>query len=106
MADQMDFDTEQERDLFHAAVLGEDCREFLRTPVGRYLLHRAKIQIGQAEVDALEVDPDGWGGWFRARRKLRQIRERAAVARAFINWMAEAIEAGNVAVKELDDRKA
>lgn len=104
MADH-DFESDADRELFATAVLGEDCREFLRTPVGRYLHHRAKQQILQAEVDALQVDPDGWGGWFRARRKLRQIRERAAVARAFINWMAEAIEAGDTAVKELDERR-
>lgn len=105
MADEqgIDFIDEKERELFATARLGEDAREFLRAhPVGRYLHHRAKQQIQQAEIDALEVDPDGWS-WLRGRTKLRQIRQRAAVARAFINWIADAIVDGDDAARQLDE---
>jgi hypothetical protein len=99
----IDFVDEKERELFATARLGEDAREFLRAhPLGRYLHHRAKVQIQQAEVDALNVDPDGWS-WLRSRAKLRQIRQRAAVARAFINWIADAIVDGDEAGRQLDD---
>lgn len=99
---EMKFSDERERELFAEVQLGEACRKFLlNDPVGRYLHHRAKQMVGQAEIDALTVDPDGWRGWFQAKRKLRVIRQRAAVARAFINWMAEAIMAGNQAEREL-----
>lgn len=98
------FVDDRERELFAAALLSEKVRVFLlNDPVGRYLHHRAKQQIGQAEIDALMVDPDGWRGWFHSRRKLRQIRQRAEVARAFINWLAEAIVDGDNAARELDD---
>ena len=100
---ELQFVDDHERELYGAAKLGEDAKEFLRShPVGRYLHHRAKQMIGQAEIDALEVDPDGWS-WFRSRNKLRQIRQRAAVARAFINWLAEAIMDGDQATRELDE---
>lgn len=101
---EVKFVDERERELFAAAMLAEDVRQFLLThPVGRLLHHRAKQQIKQAEVDALEVDPDGWGGWFRARGKLRQVRQRAEVARVFINWLSEAILDGDNALRELED---
>ena len=102
--DSVSFQDEKERELFATALLGEDVRKFLlNDSVGRYLHHRAKAQILQAEIDALEVDPDGWRGWFQARRKLRVIRQRAQVSRAFINWLAEAIMDGRNAEKALED---
>lgn len=104
MAGNVNFKNEHERELFATAMLAEDVRKFLLSdPVGRYLHHRAKAQISQAEIDALTIDPDGWRGWLYARRKLRVIRQRADVARAFINWLSEAIVDGDNAGKELDD---
>lgn len=103
-AGNVKFQNERERELFATAMLAEDVRKFLLTdPVGRYLHHRAKAQIAQAEIDALTIDPDGWRGWLYARRKLRTIRQRADVARAFINWLSEAIIDGDNAAKELED---
>jgi hypothetical protein len=100
---EIQFQDERERELFGAARLGEDTREFLRShPVGQLLHHRAKQQIQQAEVDALEVDADAWP-YFRGRNKLRQIRMRAEVARAFISWVAQAITDGDTAVRELEE---
>ena len=100
----VNFVDERERELFALATLGEEARRFLlEHPVGRYLHHRAKVEVQQAEIDALEVNPDSWRGWFRERRRLRTIRMRAAVARTFINWLAEAIVNGDNAEKELED---
>lgn len=102
--DDINFKNERERELFAAVMLSENVRRFLlEDPVGRYLHHRAKAMITQAEVDALTVDPDGWRGWFHAKRKLRLLRQRAEVARCFINFLAEAIVDGNNAEKELTD---
>lgn len=100
---KVSFVDERERELFAAASLGEDVRNFLMNdPVGRYLHHRAKQTVKQSEIDALEVDPDGWN-WFRARSKLRQIRQRALAARLVISWLAEAITDGDSAAAELED---
>lgn len=100
----VDFLDQKEREIFAVAELGERVRTFLLTdPVGRYLHHRAKQQLLQSEIDAAEVDVDGWRGWLYARRKLRTIRQRRAVAQAFINWLSEAIVDGDNAAKELED---
>jgi len=99
----IEFIDEKERELFGAAVLAEDVRAFLRShPVGRYLHHRAKLEIEQAKEDALKVDPDGWS-WLRGRTKLRQIRQRADVAKAFINWLADALIDGDQAAAQLEN---
>jgi hypothetical protein len=97
------FVDDREREIFATAKLGEDVRAFLSShPVGKLLHHRAKQMLQQAEVDALEVDACAWP-YFRGRNKLRAIRQRADVARAFIEWMAEAITDGDQAARELDE---
>lgn len=102
--ENIDFVDERERELYATAMLGEDARKFLRTdPVGQYLHHRCKLVIEQAQIDALAVDPDSFGGWFRSRAKLRAIRLRAEAARLFISWMADAITDGDRAGSELAD---
>jgi len=104
MAAQPDFVDEKERELYGRAVLGEEVRQFLRNDsVGQYLHRRAKLTIEQAQIDALDVDPDSFFGWFRAKRKLRKIRLEAAAARLFIQWMGDAIVDGNQAEKELNE---
>lgn len=100
---EVDFVDEKERELFGEAVLAEDVRTFLRShPVGQYLHHRAKLQIQQAQVDALGVDPDGWS-WLRSRTKLRKIRIRAEVARTLMAWLSEAIINGDNAAHQLEE---
>jgi len=101
---KLNFADERERDLFNIALLGEDVIHFFQTdPVGKMLHHRAKLEIQQAEVDALAVDVDGWRGWLFAQRKLRRIRQRAEVARLFIRWLGDAIIEGQNASRELED---
>lgn len=100
---EIDFVDSRERDLFEVATRSEAVREFLlKHPVGEYLHSRAKQMVLQAEVDALAVNADAWP-YFRGRNKLREIRQRADVARAFINWLAEAIMEGDQASQELED---
>jgi len=96
------FVNDEEREIFAVAKLGEDVRAFLmQHPVGRYLHHRAKMEIERCRGEALEVDPGAWP-FFRGRNKLQQIRQRAAVANAFIDWCADAIVNGDQAADELE----
>jgi hypothetical protein len=98
------FVDEREKQIFDRAKRGEDVRAFLSThPVGVLLHQRAKQLIADARVEALEVDPDTFRGWLFGRRKLRQIRQKAAIGTAFIDWMAEAILDGDAATKELEE---
>jgi hypothetical protein len=99
----VEFVDETERALFAEAILGEDIRKFLSTdPVGQYLHHRAKLEIQRAQIDALEVDPDGFS-WLRSRAKLRKIRARADAARMLMAWLSEAIINGDSAATQLEE---
>lgn len=100
---EISFVDETERELFAVAKLGEDVRAFLmQHPVGRYLHHRAKLEVETCRTEALEVDLDAWP-LFRGRNKLRKIQQRRDVATAFINWLADAIVNGDQAAKELEE---
>lgn len=98
----IEFRSEEERQLFKIAELGERVRTFLITPVGDYLHRRCKQVILQCEADALQVDPDGWRGWLFGRRKLRQLRLRAESARMVINFLGEAILDGDAAARAIE----
>jgi hypothetical protein len=98
------FVDEREREIFAVAMMGEKAVAFFRNdPVGQYLHHRAKVMIQEAQIDAIDLDPDGWRGWFFTRRKLRKLRQQRDLARLFINWLADAIVDGRNAEKELTD---
>ena len=97
------FVDETERELFAVAKLGEDVRVFLtQHPAGRYMHHRAKMELERCREEALEVDCDAWPR-FRGRNKLRKIQQRRDVAKALIDFMADAIVNGDQAAKELEE---
>jgi len=93
----INFVDQREREFFARAQLGQQVLDFLASNVGRYLHGRAKNELEQAQVDALECNPDSFFG----RRKLKKIRHRADVARSFMTWCADAIQDGEVAYQEL-----
>lgn len=96
------FVDDNERELFNVARLGEDVRSFLtQHPVGKYLHERAKLEIEKCREEALEVDLDAWPR-FRGRNKLRKIQQRRDVAKAFIDFLADAIINGDQAASELE----
>jgi hypothetical protein len=98
----VDFIDEKERELFARAQLGSQTRQFLDSDLGRYLHGRAKQEIEQAQVDALEVDAVSWR-WWRNRHKLLKLQMKAAVARQFLRWIIEAIQDGEIAFQELNE---
>ena len=59
MAENIDFVDDRERELYAAAHLGEDAREFLRNhPMGSLLNYRAKLALKQGQVNTIELDSD------------------------------------------------
>jgi len=95
---ELEFVDEKEREFFARAQLGVRVRDFLESDVGRYLHGRAKAEIEQAQVEALECSTS----WF-GRRKLLKLQHKAGVARSFMRWIVEAIQDGEVAFTELKD---
>jgi hypothetical protein len=80
-------------------ILREDVLEFLRSPVGRYLHGRAKLDLEAAKEDLLDCNPLSWWG----RRKILKIQHRADIARSLMRYCVDAINDGNVAEKQLTE---
>ena len=53
----IEFVNEQEQEFFAEAVLGEDVKEFLTSPTGRYLHGCAKQEYDRCCNKLLQIDP-------------------------------------------------
>ena len=101
LVNTLEFVDSNERAHFARAQLGEQVREFLSQPAGRYLHGRAKQELQDAQELALDCNPDSFFG----RRKLKKIQQKAGIARAFMSWCADAITEGEFSFRELDNYK-
>lgn len=101
LINKLDFVDSQEREHFAKAQLGEQVREFLSGPAGRYLHGRAKQSLEESQEKALECNPHSFFG----RRRLVTIQHEAGIAKSFMTWCADAITEGEFSFKALDDYK-
>lgn len=99
MSEDLDRFDDRERELYATMILREDVLEFLRSPVGRYLHGRAKLDLEAAKEDLLDCNPLSWWG----RRKILKIQHRAGIARSLMRYCVDAINDGNVAEKQLTE---
>lgn len=92
---------DQEVDQFlNIARLGIDAEAFMSTPIGRFINGKAQAELDQAMNELVDADPDD-------AKANRDIRNRIHVVSMFLNWIGEAIAAGNEAhrnLKEAEDR--
>lgn len=91
------FADERERALLAEAQVGQEAIDFLNSRIGQYLHGCAKQQIAECTAALADVSPDTWFG----RRKIKRLQNELAQARMFSRWLAEAIQAGQLAEKEL-----
>jgi len=98
LINQIEFVDNRERDYFAKAQMGEQVREFLTSPVGRYLHGRAKLDYENARNELLDCDPDNFFG----RRKFRRLTKKARVAESFMRYLTEALTEASLATHELD----
>lgn len=101
LVNTLDFVDKNEQIHFARAQLGEQVREFLTGPAGRYLHGRAKMQLQECKDKALECNPHSFFG----RRKLKAIQHDADVAKAFMSWCSDAITDGEFSYRELQEYK-
>lgn len=101
LVNTLDFVDSNERAHFAKAQLGEQVREFLTGPAGRYLHGRAKLDLQESQEEALECNPNSFFG----RRKLKKLQHKAGIARSFMSWCADAITEGEFSYRELDNYK-
>ena len=101
LVNKLDFVDSNEQAHFARAQLGEQIREFLNGPAGRYLHGRAKLQLQDCREKALDCNPHSFFG----RRKLKTIQHDAGIAKAFLTWCADAIQEGEFSFRELQAYK-
>ena len=92
--------TEQQQMQFAEATLGEECKNFIQSNVGRYIQGRAKMELEECKSGLLNLerlDPD-----FDVRYE--QLRQKAGCALLFTQWMIEAITDGEAAYQQLQQQ--
>lgn len=104
LLETLEFVSEREQTLFAQAQLGEQLRDFLATPAGRYLFGRAQIEIAKCKDELLEIDEHLLGDEEIA-MQVRKIKRRAWCAEHFIVWLSEAIGEGDLAFNQLEDEE-
>lgn len=94
------FISEQEREYFAEAHLGEQVRDFLVSPVGRYLHGRAKQIVADGKDKLADLNdpttPEGVVSW-------KSIKQEMANAESFMKWLAEAMINGDNAAMQLKE---
>lgn len=97
---QIEFINDQERIYFAEAHLGEQARDFLLSPIGRYLHGRAKqtVALGKDTLAAIEdpTTPEGVKIW-------KQTKQEMANAETFMSWLADAMVNGDTAAHALEE---
>lgn len=101
LINRLEFVDAKEREYFSQAQLGQQTRDFLISPVGRYLHGRAKEELDICKDEILECNPHSLFG----RRKIAKIQRRANHASSFIRWCTDAIQEGDFAYQELSTHR-
>ena len=84
--------------LLAEAMLGEECLEFVRSDVGRYVLGRADQEIKEATALLRTVLPFRW-------RRISVLQNRIKVAENTKKWLLEQIVSGKMAMAEVERRR-
>jgi hypothetical protein len=95
----VEFVDDREREFFATAVLGIQARDFLISPIGKYLHGRAKLELQVVKDEIAELNPHSW--WHR--RKWAKLAMRKEAAENFMRWMIEVITDGTQAERKLDE---
>lgn len=99
LINRLEFVDEREKRHFATAQLGEQVRDFLGGPTGRYLHGRAKQQYEECKELAIGCNPHSLFG----RRKLARLQKDAEIARLFMSWCADAITEGEYSYSALQE---
>jgi hypothetical protein len=96
VAQQFDAETE----LRIAEVrLGMQAEDFVRSPIGRYLLGRAQIEVDDATTKLKRVSPADT-------EAVRALQNRVLLMESFGGWIQDAIANGNNAEAQLQHQDA
>ncbi len=93
------FISDQEREYFAEAHLGEQVRSFLVSPTGRYLHGRAKQVVADSKDKLALIDPtteEGVKSWKATKQDMSN-------AGSFMAWCSDAIVNGDNAASQLEE---
>lgn len=93
------FVSDQEREYFAEAHLGEQVRSFLVSATGRFLHGRAKQVITDGKDKLANLDPTTQLGV----EEWKVIKQDMSNAESFMKWCAEAIVNGDNAASQLEE---
>lgn len=98
IADQIASLPPSERTLFEEAAMGREVVDFLKGPLGRFLLGCAKQEAEDAMHKLRTVSP-----WRR--RRIIELQNEIWRAESFRGWLADLILQGKAAEHSLDERE-
>ena len=99
LINKLAFVDDRERWLFAKVQLGEQIREFLNTPVGKYLHERARMERDECMEKAIMCDAD----WLFGRKKLKKLQRRSDAVQNFMAWLADGLIEAEHAEHELSE---
>lgn len=82
-----------------AARLGIEAEAFLSSNLGRYLMERADLEIDKLTQELINLDPTNIADNTRVRNGIR-------VCYDFKDWLAEAVNSGRVAHRNILESEA
>lgn len=86
-------------ELLALAQMGMDAETFLRTPLGRFLVDKARREEADAMEELVGCDPED-------AKTNRELRNRIHVSRMVVSWLNDAVNIGHAAhdqLKEYED---
>jgi len=84
--------------LMDVAVFGEQVRQFMESPVGRYLLQKADEEKDLAILELVNVDAQDYKAVQSAQNQFQRAED-------FQAWLTEAVTKGLQALQILDSRE-
>lgn len=93
-----EFEDKREEMLIASVINGEDCDNFLRSPVGEWVLGSARQEQQELEEAIMRVAP-----WRK--RKIQRMQMRHQAIAMAVGWLCEAVSDGQEAISVLSEPK-
>ena len=96
--ENLQFENVEDKALFAEALLGVEVCEFWNSDAGKYLRMRCQMIISSNTAAMMDVDP------FDS-EKIVKLQTESKAARLMISMITEAIQNGDSAAKEIEERE-
>ena len=94
-----EFSDQHERELALVAILGKDVEDWMRGPVGRWVIGTAVQDQRAIEQKLVSINPNN----PLRRRRLVELQQRHAAIGLAVEWLRDAVVLGESALRELNE---